>query len=161
MISDGKLSATEIEPASAKLGHGRIDRQESLRRDRSQRYDRLRFNGCDLPHQERRAGLALIPLGRSVSRRTALDDVRDVNVFTPQAHGLDHVVEQLSGAANEWLALLVFIRARRFADKHQFGFRVAHPEHYLLASLFVQAATRAIAQVLTNQPQRLNGISHT
>ena len=29
--------------------------------------------------------------------RTALHDVRDVNVFAPQAHGLDHLRQQFAG----------------------------------------------------------------
>src|SRR5271169_6783824 len=107
MISNRKLGTAEIEPAPAKLGHGRVDRQKRFRRYRAQRHDRLRLDRRNLPHQKRRASFALIPLRRTVSWRAALDNIRDVNVFAPYAHSLDHVVEQLSGSSYERFALLV------------------------------------------------------
>ena len=131
--------------------------EQRLCRHRAQRDNYLRLDSRDLPHQKRRAGLALIALRRAVSRRTALDDVRNVNILTPQAHGLDHVIEQLPGAAHEGLALLVFVCARSFTNEHQLSFRVADPEDDLFASLFVQTAARAVAKILANQTQRLAG----
>ena len=106
--------------------------------------------GSDLPHQKWRAGLAFVALRRAVPRRPALDDVRDVDFFAPQAHGFDHVVEQLSGAADERFALLVFVGARRFADEHQLGMRIAHAEDNLLAPLLGQAAAGAVADIFAD-----------
>ena len=160
MIGHGELGATEVVPASAQFRHGSIDRQQRLGRDRAQRHDRLRLDGRDLPHQKGRAGFALVALRRAVSRRPALDDVRDIHIFAPQAHGLDHVVEQLSGAAHEGLALLVFVSARSLADEHQLRLRIAHAEDDLLASLFVQTAAGAVANIFTNRTQGLRWIGH-
>src|SRR5580704_1507632 len=140
MISDGELGAAEIEPASPKLGHGCVNRQKRFCRHRAQSHDCFGFDGRDLPHQKWRASLALIPLRRTVSRWATLDDVRNINIFPPQAHGLNHVVEQLSGAPDEGLTLLVFIRARSLADEHQISFWIADSEDDLLASLLAQAA---------------------
>src|SRR5579863_6791039 len=150
MIRYRKLRAAEIEPASAKLGHGCVDGQKRFCRHRAQGHDCFGLDGRDLPHEKWRASLALIALRRAVSRWTALDDVRNVNIFPPQAHGLNHVVKQLSGAADKGFALLVFIGARSLADEHQIRFRIADSEDYLLASLFAQAAARAIANIFAN-----------
>ena len=39
--------------------------------------------------------------------------------------GCEHAVEKLAGAADEGLALKVLIAARRFADEHDMGLRIA------------------------------------
>src|SRR5579863_3190075 len=150
MISNGQLGAPKIKPASAKLGHRRIYREQCFRRNCTERDKCFRFDGGDLPHQKWRASLALLTLRRPVSRRTAFDNVRNVNIFSPQAHSLDHVIEQLSGAPHERLTLHVFIRAGSFADKHEISFWIAHAEHDLLAALFMQDTARAVAEVFTN-----------
>src|SRR5215813_9249443 len=46
-------------------------------------------------------------------------DIRDVDVLPPPAHRLDHLVEQLTGRADERLAPPVLLLARRLADEHQ------------------------------------------
>ena len=93
-----------IEPA-AQRRHRVVDAQQVLGRSRAQRHDDLRPDDANLPHQERRAGFALIALGRAVARRAALHDVGDVHLLALQAHGGDHVVEQLTGASDERQAL--------------------------------------------------------
>ena len=91
----------------------------------------------DLPHEKWRAGLAFVALRRAISRRPAFHDVRNVNVFAANAHGFDHVVEQLAGATDEGFALDVFVGAGAFADEHQVGAWVAYAEDDLLAALLV------------------------
>src|SRR5215469_237218 len=86
-------SGTEVIPATAEVRHRLVESKQSLGRDRTQGDDHLRLDGGYLTHQERRTGLALVALRRSVVGRTALDDVGDVNVATIETHGLDHVVE--------------------------------------------------------------------
>ena len=154
MIGDRELGAAEVVPASAKLRHRRRSRPaESWRPPRPARHN-LRLNDFDLPHQKGRAGFALVAFRRAIARRTALNDVRDVDLFAAQAHGLDHVVEQLPGAAHERLALLIFVRARRFADEHQVGLRIADSENNLLAALLVQSAAGAVANVFADKAER-------
>ena len=80
--------------------------------------------------------------------RTALHDVRDIDIFAADAHGFDHVVQQLAGAAHEGLALRVFVGTRAFAHEHQVGIWITHAEDDLLASLFVQLAASAVARDL-------------
>jgi hypothetical protein len=51
-----------------------------------------------------------------------------------QPDSAQHRIEQLPSSTDEWLALTVLIRARRFTDHHPFGSRVAHSENALSAS---------------------------
>src|SRR6185312_7641547 len=103
-------------------------------------------------------GFTLVTLRSPIARRPALDDVRDINIFAPQAHRLDHIVEQLAGTAHEGLALLVFVSARRFADEHQLRPRIAHAENNLFPSLLGEATASAVADVFTDDTQPLGWI---
>ena len=116
----------------------------------------------DLAEQERLALLHFVGLGVAVARRPALDDVGDVDVLAPQADGLDDLRQQLPGAADERLALDVFVGARRLAHEHQVGVRVADAEHDLLAPERVQLAAGAVgADVVADgrRARRLTGRS--
>src|SRR6185369_6116081 len=50
--------------------------------------------------------------------------------------------------------LLVFIRPRSLTDKHQFGIRIPHAKHDLLAPLLVQLAARTVTNIFANILQR-------
>ena len=134
----------EVVEAATQGVHGVVDAEQVLGGGRAQGHDDLGADDANLAQQERRAGIALVALGRAVARRTALHDVGDVNLFALQAHGGDHVVEQLSGAPDERQALRVFVCARPFADEHQLGVRIAGAEDDLLAAELAQLATLAI-----------------
>ena len=151
----------EVVEAPAQLRHRSAHCEQRSRCHRAQRDDNLGFDHCDLAHQEGRACVAFLAFRRSIPRRTALHDIRDVNLPPLDPHRLEHVIEQLPSAAHEGLALLVFIGARALADKHQFGLRIPHAKNDLLPSLLVQRAARAVAQVFADQLQRLRRIAHT
>ena len=68
-------------------------------------------------------GFHLVLLRRTISRRAAFDHVRDINLFALHADKLNHLVEELAGAADERQPLFVFIRAGAFADEQQLGVR--------------------------------------
>ena len=53
------------------------------------------------------------------------------------------------------IALDVFVGARRLADEHQVGVRVADAEHDLLAAERVQLAARAVADVRADRRKRV------
>src|SRR6185312_17043411 len=95
-----------------------------------------------------------LAFGGTVSRRTAFDDVGDVNVFPANAHGGDHVVQQLTGAPDKGLSLLIFVRSGGFANEHEIGSRIACAEDNLLSSLLVQHASGAVADVFADGAQR-------
>src|SRR5581483_12514998 len=121
MVGDGQAGAgpggvvaahtggSELVPAATQVRHGIVDGEQSAGGDRAQRHDDSGADGGDLPHEEGRAGFALVALGCAVIGGAAFDDVGDVNLFALQSHGRDHVGEQLPGAADEGLALQVFV----------------------------------------------------
>ncbi len=82
--------------------------------------------------------------GVRLPRRAALHDIGDVHLLALEAHGSDHVVEQLAGASDEGQTLRVFVGARALADKHQLGVGVAGAEDDLLAALLPQLAALAV-----------------
>jgi hypothetical protein len=88
------------------------------------------------------AGLCFCNGGVTIVRRPALQNVRDENAVAIQAHGAQHFVQQLAGAADERLPASVFFGAWRLAYDHPVRFRISHAEHGL-RSTRVQRATRA------------------
>src|SRR5437773_9504556 len=121
--------------------------EERARGELAERDDHLRLDDFDLPEQERLAGLDFVLLGVPVLWRTTLDHIRNVDVIAREADRLDDFREELTGAADERDALDVFVMARRLADKHEVGRRIAHSEHDLLPPEAVQLAARAVAKV--------------
>ena len=87
--------------------------------------DHFRVHDVDLPPEKLHAGVGFYRLRRAVLRRTAFDDVRDVNLLALEAHGVDHVVEELAGAAHEGQPLRVFIGSRALAYEHEAGVGVS------------------------------------
>ena len=63
--------------------------------------------------------------------RAALHDVRDVDVRAAEAHGLDHLREELPRAPDERLSLKVLVLAGALPDEHELGARVPHAEDEL------------------------------
>ena len=104
----------------------------------------------DLPEQERLARRDFVRLRIAVPRRPALDHVGDVDLVAREAHRLDHLRQQLPGAADERNPLDVLVRAGRLADEHQVRVRIPDAEHDLLAPERVQLAARAVADVLAD-----------
>ena len=63
------------------------------------------------------AGDDLVRQRRPVIRRAALDDVGNEYLLALQAHGHNHLIEQVAGAADERPALLVFVLTGALAYK--------------------------------------------
>jgi len=69
-------------------------------------------------------GSASLDLGRkriAVVRGTALDDVSNVDLVSSEPNRGQHFFEESSGRTDEWARLLIFVEARAFAHKHDFG----------------------------------------
>ena len=95
-----------------KHDHGRVDEPDHLQQ--------VRFVTLDL--FVRRLAKGLI----SLAGRHAIDGVGDEHVyFGVEAGGLQNLIEELAGAADERLAQPVFLGPRCLADDHQSRFRVA------------------------------------
>ena len=108
---------------------------EELGGEVAQRRDHLRLDQLDLAEEVRLARLDLVLLRVAVAGRTALEDVRDVDVLPPQLDAREQPVEQLPRLADEGDALLVLVEARRFADEHQVRARIAGAEDDLRPAL--------------------------
>ena len=109
--------------------------------------DDTRLDQLDLPEEIRLARLDLVGHGIAVAGRAALDDVRDVDLGAGKPDALEQLVEELAGLTHEGVALLVLVKARRLADEHQVGVRVADAEHDLCAP-FGEPAARAAGGLL-------------
>jgi hypothetical protein len=115
-------------------------------------------DGFYLADQKWRTGVTLVALGGAIAWRTALDDVGNVNILAAQTHGLDHIGQQLAGASDERLTLLVFVCARGLADEHQISIGITDSEDDLLAALLVEAAAGAVANVFADQAEGGGGV---
>jgi hypothetical protein len=90
---------------------------------------------------------------RCDSQASALEDVRDVDLGALKTDAGEELVEQLSRLADERVALLVLVEARRLADEHQVGVRVAGAEHDLRSPLR-EAAARASRDLFGERCER-------
>src|SRR5690606_13702114 len=103
----------------------------------------------------RTAGVDLVGLRIAVAGWPALDDIgnehraRRIGFAPRAADRLEHLVEQLAGAADERLAARIFVGTRPFADDHQRRMLVADAE-YGVGARPAQFAGRAI---LDHRPQ--------
>ena len=108
---------------------------EELRREVAERRDDLRLDQLDLLPEMALARLDLVRLRVAVPGRAALQDVRYVDVLAPKADSGEQLLQQLPGLADERHALLVLVEARRLADEHQVGVRMARAEDDLRPAL--------------------------
>ena len=125
----------------------------------AERDDQAWRDQFDLPVEIRSAGLRFERLGRAVVRRTAFQDVGDVDV--PGAIEFErhqHVVEQLPSRADERFTLRILVRARRLADEHPLRVGAANAGHRI-ASRLAQRAGRAHGDIA--RPSRRNPASRS
>src|SRR5690349_11607576 len=99
--------------------------EKSLGREGAQRQYDLRSDELDLTNQVRRARNDLVGQRIAVTRRTMLEDIRNEHVLTPEVDRSEDLVQQLARLADERLALLILVRAGRFADAHEVGVGVS------------------------------------
>src|SRR4030095_8753471 len=86
--------------------------------------------------------------------RPALQDICDINIFACERHLLENFRQQLSGASDEWFALLVLVHARRFANEHQIRVRIAHAKNGLRSRAGEMRAFRASADAFANRREQ-------
>ncbi len=117
--------------------------EKGLRRASAETADYFRLDHAELAKQERRAGCNFVIFREAIFGRAAFDDVADVNVGAAEAHCLDHLREQFSGAAHEGFALNILVAAGTLSNEDELRFRIPDAEDDLRTSL-VQLATHAI-----------------
>ncbi len=116
---------------------------QELRREVAERRDDRRLDQLDLLEEVALAGLDLVGLRVAVPGRPALQDVRYVHVGTGHPDLREQLLEQLARLADERQPLPVLVEARRLADEHQVGVRIAGAEHHLCTALREPAARAA------------------
>ena len=79
----------------------------------------------------------------AVVRRAAFDDVRNIYARTVEIDHFKHIVEQLTGGADERLALQILLLARSFADEHQLALGIADAENDVVPGFGQRAAAAA------------------
>ena len=65
----------------------------------------------------------------AVFRRTAFENVGDVDVTAVNADGIQIFVKQLAGRADKRNARFILVLSRCFSDEHQAGIRIACSEN--------------------------------
>src|SRR5918993_4381695 len=133
MESRNQLRAMIVEDLPTELRDRLLRSQQRLGREGTERYDHLRLDRFDLAEEEWLAAVDLVGFRVAVLGRTALHHVRDVDVIAREAHGFDHLGEQLPGPPDKGNALDVLVRPRRLADEHQVRVHVPDAKDDLLA----------------------------
>src|SRR5206468_644009 len=89
----------------------------------------------------------------AISGRATFNDVQDKDLLALQSHPRDHLVQQITGAADERAALEVFVFAGAFADEHNLGVGIAFAEDRVRSLLAQPAARAALDLVLVQLAQ--------
>ena len=97
--------------------------------------DELRTDQITLRVQPVTARRLLLVERVAVVRRAAFDDVRNIYARTVEIDHFKHIVEQLTGGADERLALQILLLARSFADEHQLALGIADAENDVVPPL--------------------------
>ena len=103
------------------------------------------LNRINLRFEKAKTRVHLLAIRRSITRRTAFDDVCNVDIRSVKIHGLDHAGQQLTGSAHKGTALSVLVRAGTFSHKHESRVRIALTKNNI-EPFFVQGASRAFSQ---------------
>lgn len=161
MIGDQERSFLIGMPCAAKFAHGAAEAEQTFNGGCTQRHEHFWLNDFDLLCQIRQAGLHLlrsggaITAGRAWRVGPALQDVGDINRIAAEAHGCDDFGQQLPRPPYEWFTLCVLVHARRFADKHQIGIRMANSKNGLPARACEMRAFQADADSRLNCAQAI------
>src|SRR5450631_795612 len=124
----GGAKAVDLLAQSPELGVGP---QQILCGDAPDHQHYLRSEQRDLPVKIWQAFHGLYGRRIAILRWTALQDVRDVDLFTLKADGPQHGVQELTGAADEGFTLAIFLGAGRLAHHQPFRLQISHPENGL------------------------------
>ena len=155
MIRGDQFRSAIVEKFAAKAGDSLRGVEERLRGAGTEAADDFGRDHIELADQIWRAGGDLILFGKAIFGRAAFDDVADVDVGALEAHGFDHLREKFAGAADEWLALFVFVAAGAFADEDELRFRIADTEDDVGAGLVKFAASAIGTNISADAVERV------
>ena len=109
--------------------------KQGLCRHCSQATDKLRIDHLQLASQEAGTMTRFLRQRISVSWRTTLERVEDIDIVTTHPTPLDDLGKQLAGPANERNPLDILIRPRGLSHETKPGVRVPHAENCLATVL--------------------------
>ena len=144
MIGRDHLDPAEIKHPPSERRNLLIRLEQGLSGKCSQSTNDPGSDGIDLSEDKGMAGLDLVRFRIPILRGPALDDVGDVNVFSPKADGLDDLRQKLPGPSDKGPSLSVLIVPRTLSNKHQASFRISFTENERTACL-VELASPAIS----------------
>ncbi len=98
-------------------------------------------DAANLLAQIRRTCQYLVRLGIAILRRTAFENVGDIDVLAFEARKGENSIEILTGTPHERLTLQVLVLSRRLTHEHHAGARIAHAKDDVRARLAKLART--------------------
>ena len=140
MVEGHHAPPVHVEPLAVLAGDLEIVADEAHGGDAAQADDDLGRYQLQLALQPDGAGLLLDVQRVAVARRAALDHIADVDARAVQIDELQHVVQELPGAADEGRALQVLLFAGALADEHHLGVVRPGAEHHVVPRLAQPAA---------------------
>ena len=106
---------------AAQAGDAGRGLQERLGGRAAERDQMLGPDEIELPLEEGPGVGAFLGRWRAIAGRSALERVEDKDFLALEAAGIDDPRQELTGPADEWLALPIFILAGRFAAEGDIG----------------------------------------
>ena len=128
MVGDDERDAAVIMRPTPQIRHGPLVLQECVGSRQSEGKDHSWFDQLDLLLKVWLAGIRFLLKRLPVVRRSALEDVTDVDVFALDLHSFEDLGQQLTCSANEGQALGIFISAWSFTNDHEIGIRIPTPK---------------------------------
>jgi len=119
MIGDDQFGMESMVYTASEAAERRLGSEQIGCRGRSEGDDDFGLDDLNLLKEKRLAGVGFDWLRHTVLGWAAFHYIRDIDLFALEAHGGDHVVEQLAASADEGQTLCVFIRARTLTDEHE------------------------------------------
>ena len=128
--------------------------QQIVKRGVAHHNDNFWPDDRDLAKQKWPTVCASGSVGARLPGRATAVDIADKNVLAFETDALDYFCQKLPGTTNERKALIVLVRSRGFADKHQVRLQISGRVHDLLSAR-IKLAPRAVADVSPNVLDRL------
>ena len=154
MVGDGTLGSAHVVPLTAQVGQRLLYAQQVGCGSGAERDNHLRLHDVDLLQEKLRAGVRFDGFRHAVLRWPAFHDVGDVHRLAGQAHGADHVVQQLTCFSDKGQTGRILIRPWTLAHKHQVSPGIAVREHDGVAAGIGQRAAGTVTDVFPQRQQR-------
>ncbi len=147
MVCSAIPYAIFLHPLAVFPGNAKIRVDDLQRRNSAQANNDLRLDQLDLAPKKTDAGLLLVFQRISVFGRAAFYNVGNINIASIQINDGKHIIQKLTGRANEGDSLEIFLLSRAFTNKENVSIFVANSENNMI-SRGTQAAAVALQTIL-------------